>query len=59
MLAIVVCAIVFVIGVALDRKDITNPDSPALLLALRPATSAAVSEIKPGNMYPDSRALNL
>ncbi|CAJ1449607.1 unnamed protein product [Effrenium voratum] len=44
VLAIVVCVVVFIIGVALDRKDADEPDSPAALYmagALMPGSCSA------------------
>jgi len=48
VLAIVVCIIIFVIGVVMDRKDLNNPDSPAWLYMILIAVTLAVAAIPEG-----------
>mmetsp|Transcript_24846 Transcript_24846/g.59001 ORF Transcript_24846/g.59001 Transcript_24846/m.59001 type:complete len:1056 (+) Transcript_24846:77-3244(+) len=48
VLAIVVCVVVFIIGVALDRKDADEPDSPAALYMVLIAVTLAVAAIPEG-----------
>ena len=48
ILAIIVCVLVFIIGVALDRKDLDNPDSPAALYMVLIAVTLAVAAIPEG-----------
>lgn len=48
MLAIVVCILIFIIGVAMDRTDPSNPDSPAWLYMILIAVTLAVAAIPEG-----------
>eukprot|EP00931_Biecheleriopsis_adriatica_P083561 TRINITY_DN5716_c0_g1_i1.p1 TRINITY_DN5716_c0_g1~~TRINITY_DN5716_c0_g1_i1.p1 ORF type:complete len:1073 (-),score=268.36 TRINITY_DN5716_c0_g1_i1:190-3408(-) len=48
VLAIVICVIVFVIGVVMDRRDLANPDSPAWLYMILIAVTLAVAAIPEG-----------
>merc|ERR1719350_2568798 len=48
MLAIVVCVVVFVIGVVLNRTDPSNPGSPAWLYMILIAVTLAVAAIPEG-----------
>jgi len=48
MLAIVVCVVIFIIGVAMDRTDPSNPDSPAWLYMILIAVTLAVAAIPEG-----------
>lgn len=48
ILAIVVCVLVFIIGVVLDRKDLDNLDSPSALYMVLIAVTLAVAAIPEG-----------
>merc|ERR1719464_1150340 len=48
MLAIVVCIVIFIIGVAMNRTDPSNPDSPAWLYMILIAVTLAVAAIPEG-----------
>eukprot|EP00933_Yihiella_yeosuensis_P079485 TRINITY_DN9222_c0_g1_i1.p1 TRINITY_DN9222_c0_g1~~TRINITY_DN9222_c0_g1_i1.p1 ORF type:complete len:1097 (+),score=293.97 TRINITY_DN9222_c0_g1_i1:94-3384(+) len=48
VLAIVVCIVVFIIGVVLERKDASNPDSPSWLYMVLIAVTLAVAAIPEG-----------
>merc|ERR1712127_325454 len=48
VIAIVVCIAIFIIGVALDRTDPSNPDSPAWLYMILIAVTLAVAAIPEG-----------
>jgi len=48
MLAIVVCIVIFIIGVAMDRTDPSNPESPAWLYMILIAVTLAVAAIPEG-----------
>ena len=48
VLAIVVCIIIFVIGVVMDRKDLNDPDCPAWSYMILIAVTLAVAAIPEG-----------
>jgi len=48
MIAIVVCVVIFIIGVAMDRTDPANPGSPAWLYMILIAVTLAVAAIPEG-----------